>query len=650
MKGMSNVDVFAISHELRKLLRNARVDKAYQPTKDTISIRFHVPRIGRVDIVFQAGKRVHATKYPLKNPKIPPSFPMLLRKYLKGGIVQDVVQHNFDRIIELHVLKEHRYLLIIELFAQGNIILLDEDGRIVLPLKRQLWSGRRISAKEVYRYPPKKGIDPLEVEKDDLSHLFSKSKIDVIRTLARGGLGGIYAEEVLLRANIQKDKPAAELSQEELNSIYNAMYELFEPLRNFEFSPQIVSDGKEDVLPLDLKIYEGYKKKKFESFNEAADEFYSAKIREEIKKAQEDLWEAQIKKLKKRLKIQENTLNNFKKTVKNSKKKGDILYSNYQKIQNIVDTIEDARKRYSWDEVISRIKIAKKQGLAGVGIIESIDKMGNLILNIDGELIKIDLSLSIPENAEIYYNKSKKAKRKIKGAKIAIEKTKNEIDKIKKEKEIAMTQLKIPQRRIKKELKWFEKLRWFLSSDGFLVIGGRDATTNEMIVKKYMEKKDIYLHCDIHGAPSVVIKSQNKEIPETTIWEAASFAASFSSAWTKGFGSQDVYWVYPEQVSKTPEHGEFVAKGAFIIRGKRNYLRGVPLLVAVGIVDYKGERIMAGPKDAVKKHSSNYVVIKPGYTKKEILAKEILRKINRKFTLEDVIRVLPPGKCDLVDL
>src|SRR5664279_2995590 len=138
-----------------------------------------------------------------------------------------------------------------------------------------------------------------------------------------------------------------------------------------------------------------------------------------------------------------------------------------------------------------------------------------------------------------------------------------------------MEKVIIPQKRVKKELKWFEKLRWFLTSDGLLVIGGRDATTNEMVVKKHMEPKDIYFHSDIHGAASVVLKAGEGEITETSINQAAAFSACFSSAWSKGLGSADVYWVNSDQVSKTPQSGEFVTKGAFIIRGSRNYIRAV---------------------------------------------------------------------------
>ena len=651
MKAMSNVDVYAICSELKNSLKDARFQKAYQPTKDTVLIRFHVPGEGRVDVVFQAGLRVHLTHFPPLNPKVPPNFPMLLRKYLKGAIVSDVHQHHFDRIIEIEFQKEHKYKLIIELFSKGNIILLDEEGQIILPLKRKLWENRRISSKEEYKYPPERGINPLKAKKEDITELFTNSDTDIIRTLAKSGFGGLYAEEIVLRAEVPKKKQAAEVEENELNSIYQALIQVFNSLKTEEFYPQIVTNNKDDVLPLNLQIYNEYQKKSFPSYNEAADEFYSNIVGEDIIKVQENIWEAEVGKYEKRLRIQRETLEKFEKTVKESKIKGDLLYSDYQKVKKILDVINDARERYSWLEIIEIIKNAKKKKTDGLDIIESIDKLGNITLNLDNTRINIDSHLSIPENTEVYYNKGKKAKRKIKGVYIAIEKTLKEINKAKNKRDVALEQIIVPERRVKKELKWFEKLRWFLSSDGFLVVGGRDASTNETIVKHYLENNDIYMHSDIHGAPSVVIKSNGKDIPESTINEAACVAASFSSAWLKGFGSQDVYWVHPGQVSKTPQSGEFVAKGAFIIRGSRNYVRGVPLLIAVGIVDYEGERIMAGPPQALEKYTNNYVIIKPGYTKKEEISREILKRINTDnfLTLDDVIGVLPSGKCDFVN-
>ena len=671
MKTMSNVDINAICYELNEILEGARVDKSFQPTKDTVIMRFHVRGTGRVDVVFQAGVRIHTTRYPLDNPKIPPSFPMVLRKHLKGANIVSINQHNFDRVVEIKIKKEKTYTLVIELFSKGNIILLDEAGNIVIPLKRKQWSDRDISSKKEYKYPPKRGINPLELQKKDLIQLFNDSNTDLIRTLARSGLGGVYSEEIVLRSGIDKKTISSNLGDEEINKIYETILDIFNPLKNHKINPNIVirndnvSDSskdlnkinkpKEDVLPLNLQLYEDnneYKREYFDTFNEAADEFFSKRIKDEIKSVQEGIWDKKVGKYEKRLKIQNETLNGFKNTIKVSKQKGDLLYANYSQIENLLNVIQNARsKEYPWKQIAKTLKDAKKSGMDEAQIVDSMDKLGNLVLDIDGEKISIDSKIPIPENAEMYYEKAKKAKRKIEGALIAIENTEKQLKKMEDKRDIAMDNIMVPQKRVKKELTWYEKLRWFVTSDNFLVIGGRDANTNEAVVKKYLDNNDIYLHSDIHGASSVVIKTEGNKVNDNTLKESAIFAASFSSAWSKNYGTQDVYWVNPDQVSKTPESGEFVAKGSFIIRGNRNHIRGLNLKIAVGIVDYEGKRIMAGPVDAVSSHTDNYVIIKPGYTKKEAIAKKILHKINEDniISLDDVVRVLPSGKCDIVD-
>ncbi len=650
MKTMSNVDVFAVTSELNEMLRGARVDKAYQPLKDTVIIRFHVPGEGRVDVVMQAGARIHRTNYPPQNPKVPPSFPMLLRKHLRGGIVREVRQHGFDRIVEITVEKDQEYTLIVELFAKGNIILLNQDREIILPLKRKTWSDRRIASREIYEYPPSRGINPLDYEPSELEEILMSSDADLIRTLARSGFGGLYAEEIVLRAGLDKNTPCSNLSMEDVERINAAIGETFKALRGLDLKPQIIGDG-EDVLPIELMVYQGRKKKYFESFNDAADEFFSSIFREEIRRAHEEEWEREVDRFRKRLRIQRETLEKFKKTIEVSTRRGDLLYANYSLVEDVLATIRKAREKYSWDEIKNIIADARKRGLLEARNITEIDRMGNLTLLLDGEPVRIDSKLGVPENAEVYYEKAKKAKRKIKGVMTAIERTEKEIERIEKKRDDALRNIMVPRRRVKRKLRWFEKFRWFVSSDGFLVIGGRDAGTNEIVVKKHMEPRDIYLHSDIHGAPSVVIKSGGRDIPETTIQEAAVFAASFSSAWTRGFTSLDVYWVHPEQVTKTPKSGEFVARGAFIIRGPRNYLRGVPLKIAIGVVDYEGERVMSGPPSAVKRMAEKFVTLKPGYTKKEALAKAIKSRVDDEnlFPLEDFIRNLPPGKGDIVE-
>ena len=396
--------------------------------------------------------------------------------------------------------------------------------------------------------------------------------------------------------------------------------------------------------------YCDFEKTSYSNFNEACDEFYSKKVNTTIKDVKEASWNKKVNKFEKRLRLQEETLDNFTKTIEESQHKGEVIYSNYTSIENISNVVTSARgKDYSFKEIGKILKNAKKEGMNEAQIYESIDKLGVLTLDIDGTKLNIDPKLTIAENAEVYYEKAKKAKRKTKGALIAIENTKKQLEEIKAKKDIAMERIDVPKKRVKKNLKWYEKLRWFLSSDNILVIGGRDASTNESVVKKYLEPNDIYLHADIHGATSTAIKLNGNELNDNILKESGEFAASFSSAWSMGFTSQDVFWVHPDQVSKTPEAGEFLAKGSFVIRGHRNYIRGARVKLAIGIIDYEGKRVMVGPIDAIEAHCENYVVLKPGFTKKEAIAKKILHKINEDdlLTLDDIIRVLPSGKCDI---
>ena len=655
MKTMSNVDIFTITNELNNLLSGARVDKSFQPTKDIVVMRLHVPGTGRIDLIMQCGSRIHTSQYPLENPTTPPTFPMLLRKRIKGGHVESIKQHNFDRVVEIKIKKDKYYTLIVELFDKGNIILLDDENNIILPLKRKHWSNRDISSKKEYKFPEDRGINPISINYDEFNELFSDTESDIVRTLAKNGLGSLYAEEVIKRANeileIDKNMSNKNITSDEMAALYKGFKNLFDNLNKNNIKAQIVKkDSKEDVVPLDLIKYNDFEKTYFKTFNESCDEFYSKKINSDIKNVKESAWNKKVNKFEKRLHLQEETLDNFNKTIEDSQYKGDIIYSNYTIIENIIKVVNTARsKDYSFKEIGKTLKKAKKDGMNDAQIFESIDKLGVLTLKIEDATLIINPKITVPENAEIYYEKAKKAKRKTKGAVIAIENTKKQLEEIKAKKDIAMEKIDVPKKRVKKNLKWFEKLRWCITSDGILVIGGRDANSNEDIVRKYLEPNDIYLHADIHGATSTAIKLQGNEINDNILKESGEFAASFSSAWSKGFSSQDVFWVSPEQVSKTPESGEFLAKGSFVIRGHRNYIRGAKVKLAVGIVDYEGKRIMAGPVEALEKHSDKYVVIKPGFMKKEALAKKIIKKIDDEnlLNLDDIIRVLPSGKCDI---
>ncbi|UCH72311.1 MAG: DUF814 domain-containing protein, partial [Thermoplasmatales archaeon] len=286
-------------------------------------------------------------------------------------------------------------------------------------------------------------------------------------------------------------------------------------------------------------------------------------------------------------------------------------------------------------------------------VVKIFDPTGNLLVvnlkDTNGKIfeIKLDFRKTVSENAEKAYNNNKKLRSKLKGAKISISETK---EKIKLAKKLENKEL---EKKIVKNKKqhWFEKFRWFISSDGNIVVAGKDAKSNELVVKKYLKEKDRYAHADIHGAPSCIIKNQGIKdekilISEKTLEEGCIFAASYSKAW-KQFSEAQAYWVLPEQVSKTPQSGEFVPKGAFIIRGKRNYYK-CKLEIAVGEIKiFNEKRVMGGPINAVKKNTDKYAILVPGDIKKSIIA----HKLSKAFDVEvgEIDKVLPPSGVAIVE-
>jgi len=236
--------------------------------------------------------------------------------------------------------------------------------------------------------------------------------------------------------------------------------------------------------------------------------------------------------------------------------------------------------------------------------------------------IELDLKKSLHEAAGEYYDRAKKMKKKAEGAREALEKSKRELEK-------AQTAEKPTTLEKKRKREWFEKYHWLKTTNGFLTIAGRDATSNEQVVKRQMEKGDLFFHADIQGAAATILidgqkaKKQDRE-------DAARLAAVFSKAWTAGVGAIDVYSVKPEHVKTAAKAGESLAKGSFVMEGKREWFKKVPLEV-FAFVD--GDTPSLSTQEGIK--------ITPGKTKKSDLAKKLKAKLGG--MLDDWMLVLPSG-------
>ncbi|MBT4111384.1 DUF814 domain-containing protein [Candidatus Woesearchaeota archaeon] len=268
--------------------------------------------------------------------------------------------------------------------------------------------------------------------------------------------------------------------------------------------------------------------------------------------------------------------------------------------------------------------------------------------------IEIDLTKSVDENAGTYFNLAKKAKKKIEGAKKAVEVSKKKLEKLQKDEDkfMEVETKKLEKKERKKE--WYEKFHWFVSSEDFLCVGGKDATSNEIIVKKHTDKDDLVFHTEMAGSPFFIVKN-GQSAKEETINEAAQATGVYSRAWKLGHTTADVFYVKPEQVSKEAQSGEYMSKGSFMVRGKSTFV--YPRLeYAIGLVDTQkpripgtasdGAEIIGGPLTAIKKRTNKFVKVIPGKYKKSALAKKIRSKL-KGGDLDDIIKFLPAGGAEI---
>jgi predicted ribosome quality control (RQC) complex YloA/Tae2 family protein len=259
--------------------------------------------------------------------------------------------------------------------------------------------------------------------------------------------------------------------------------------------------------------------------------------------------------------------------------------------------------------------------------------------------LEIYLDKPLEHSAALYFERSKKAKKKMEGAKIMLDKAKKELANIESEKEEAsqkLAQEKEDKSARSTKTEWYEKFRWFHSSEGFLCIGGRDSTSNEIIVKKHADEGDIVFHTKIEGSPFFIIKSEGKKIGDATLEETAQATASYSKGWKLGMPSLETFHVKPEQLTKSAPSGEYLTKGAFAVIGKMNLMQ-VNLEVAVGIKEGKA---IGGPVQAIKKNAEKYVVIQQGKEGTSQLAKQIQKKIGG-GSVDDIIKFIPAGGAKL---
>ncbi|XP_031097679.1 nuclear export mediator factor NEMF [Ipomoea triloba] len=627
----------------------------------------------KVLLLMESGVRLHTTAYLREKNNTPSGFTLKLRKHIRTRRLEDVRQLGYDRIILFQFgLGANAYYVILELYAQGNILLTDSDFMVLTLLRSHRDDDKGLAIMSRHNYPVEicRSFNRTTSEKLQAALLFSaestekesientEHKTDTSdahqgKAARKGkktnestkndgtrakqatlksvlgealGYGPALSEHMILDAGlIPNTKVGKDFKLE-----CDALNSLMEAVRKFEdWLEDIISGEKvpegyilmqqktlakkdspisetepsekiyDEFCPLLLNQFKSRVSTKFETFDASLDEFYtkieSQRVEQQIKAKESSA----MQKLSKIRTDQENRVLTLKNEVEHCVKMAELIEYNLEDVDAAILAVRVAlAKGMSWEDLARMVKEEKKSGNPVAGLIDKLHLERNcmtLLLsnNLDEmdddektqpvDKVEVDLSLSAHANARRWYEMKKKQENKQektvtaydKAFKAAEKKTRQQLSQ---EKTVAAIS------HIRK-VHWFEKFNWFISSENYLVISGRDAHQNEMIVKRYMSKGDLYVHADLHGASSTVIKNHKPDfpIPPLTLNQAGCYTVCYSQAWDSKIVTS-AWWVYPHQVSKTAPTGEYLTVGSFMIRGKKNFLPPHPLVMGFGIL------------------------------------------------------------------
>jgi predicted ribosome quality control (RQC) complex YloA/Tae2 family protein len=631
-----------------------------------------------------------------KNLALPEAEPFVtrIREMIERTNLSEVKQESGERVATFKFATRAgliRYLHS-EFFGGGNQILADENEIILDASKLESYRHRSIAKGEVFRMPPSRGIPLEEVTEEALIsklegiHNSEDAKrgqkgLTAVRWFGRTvGTSRKFVEEIFFRSGVPEGLMAANLSRDQAVALAEQSKILREEIESATKGFVIVpvesedADNSEievDVSPLiphswKISVERGLAKiESYDSYSEALDQAqvlsYVVRTRQEAsREVRRKAAELESAIRKQQAKIEEN-----------KKRSSDL-----RALANSLMTSAVASNGIS-EDIVGKLE--------ALGVVER-DPVRRTIFNFVTEP-RTHLE-SIQSQRALGSRLFDEAK-KLEESNIAIIRIMEELNDRKREldAQAESTEERAEKRREfeRRARQWFERYRWFLTSDNHLAVGGRDATSNSIIINKYSSRGDVIFHADIHGSPFFVLKkgaevlqkeSENMELE----FELAQATAGFSRAWKEDLSSADAYWVNVEQVKKSAPSGEYLPRGSFFIEGKKNFVKHVRIELCVGVTSSKriqsfmndGDTsldsddpaypiVVCGPEKSLSHYCNGLVKISPGRERsssiarrlKQLLvskAKEDSEMIDRikKIPIDEIIRVLPSGNHKLV--
>ena len=523
-----------IMQELNHLLAGQRISKIAQPEREELLFTFKALNEGSNRLLISANASLpflYMTKENKTSPLNAPNFCMLLRKYIGNGRISAISQPSMERVLCFTI--EHmdemgdpavKYLYVEIMGKHSNIIFCDKDGQIIDSIKHV--SGQMSSIREVlpgrpYFIPAQQDrFDPWQIAKEQFVEQILKKPCSVAKAIYTSlvGFSPIIATELAYRSGLDADDSTAALTQADVERLYDVFRSLLQDLSDGNFSYGIyydpVTGAPKEFAPIPLTIYSDMEYKTFSSISEVLEAFYAQRNKHTvIHQKSTDL-----------RKIVSIHLERDRKKYLLQKKQ-------------LADT-EKKDKYRIYGEMLHTYGYAASPGDKSI-------EVTNYYTN-EPFVIPLDPTLDAMENAKKYFDKYAKLKRTGNALSSYILETENEIKHLESiETSLSIAETEGDLAAIKEELQEYGFIKkhsgkktnrisksqplHFVDDNGFHIYVGKNNYQNDQLTFKFATGNDWWFHAKQMTGSHVIVKSENKELPDSTYEYAAALAAYYSS-------------------------------------------------------------------------------------------------------------------------
>ena len=632
---LAGIELSFLVKNLSELTEGYYVSNIYGINRENLLFKLHHPQKSDVFLMLSTSG-IWATSNKIEQIEQNKLLRRLRSELLRAKILK-IEQIGTERIAYIRFSNFDKELtLVAEFFGDGNLLLCNNEMKILALLHSMEVRHRKLSVGLQYATPPQDNFDIFKKEFSEFKQEFATSTpvAKIVGKLL--GLPRRYTEEIIKQAKIDTKTPSENISDEQIQNVFDLGKQLLTRVIDGDHEAIIVKGEKNsNVYPIKLSVEDDEKIIEVSSFMDGLDKLFTEQIIEKGKTIQSDVEDKKVTEL-------ETKLDEQSKAIRTVKQKSEEI----AKVANSLLAAVSSGTISFKDSKVNEILEQNNSKL--------IEEKGIKYLKISDSKIKINTTAPIQTIASVIFDESKKQKGAISSIQKLIKRTEKDLEKAIHKSQISKSAIGFEQVRKKA---WFERYRWFYTSDDILAIGGRDSSSNSAVIRKHVERNDKIFHAEVNGSPFFILKDEQNTATPLSLKEVAHATACFSRAWKEEMYGINAYWVNPDQVKKAAPTGQTMGKGSFMIEGQRNFYKISTLKLAIGILKKDESYLLTcGPPDTIKKKCVCYVVIEPAGTDIADVAKKIKNKFSsidekmgKLFDIDDFVRILPTGSSKITE-